>query len=444
MTGHPKRSDAGGGMSDGAGARKLPLQGVSHSLTDQVLLSISNFLIGLAFIKFATKHNYYAYSQLIGYVALTLAIQSALVNSTALTLLPQKQGRDRALATNVFFGLQLSLSSTLAIIGGLFLWLVPAAISMDEIETPLALAMTLMVLSSWLREFLRNVQFINMRADLCLQQDMAYVFLLAMAIGTLVLSRNVEADEVLLFIAASGILSALPWLHRASIRPAFDWAQWVRLWREIWPLARWSLPAGLVSWASGNGYLLIGAAVVGPESTAEIVAAKLFMAPLGTIFLSWGNVFRPRVSHWISVGAKADVARLTRFSILGVAVVVFVYFLVMVVAYPVLDAHLLGDKYKGLQFDIAWWGVFFVASGVSSVSNGVLFAGGHFRRSFYGAAVSCALSIPAMYFLGQAFGKSGLMFGAVLGEAAYAAVLFWGVRRMMRGVPVTPQSEVMK
>lgn len=425
-------------MSDGAEARKLPFQGVSHSLIDQALLSISNFLIGLAFIKFATKHNYYAYSQLIGYVALTLAIQSALVNSTALTLLPQKRGRERALATNVFFGLQLSLSATLAVIGGLFVWLIPAAISMDAIEMPLALAMVLMVLSSWLREFLRNVQFINMRADLCLQQDVAYVFLLVIGIGWLVLSRHVQADEMLLVIASAGIVSALPWLHRASIRPAFDWHQWTRLLREIWPLARWSLPAGLVAWSSGNGYLLIGAAVLGPEPTAEIVAAKLFMAPLATIFLSWGNVFRPRVSHWISVGAKADVARLTRFSILGVAVVAFVYFLAMWIAYPILDAHLLGEKYKGLQFGIAWWGIFFFASGVSSVSNGVLFAGGHFRRSFYGAAVSCALSLPAMYFLGQAFGKDGLMVGAVLGEAAYAAVLFWGVRRMMRGVAAAP------
>ena len=444
MIGSPKRSDGGGRMSEGADQRKLPFQGVSHSLVDQALLSISNFLIGLAFIKFATKHDYYAYSQLIGYVALTLAIQAALVNTTALTLLPQKRGRDRAEATHVFFGLQLFLSSTLAMVGGLFLWLTPAAISMDVIEMPLALAMVLMVLSSWLREFLRNVQFINMRADMCLQQDMAYVFLLSIAIGTLVVSQNVQADEMLLVIGTAGILSALPWLHRASIRPVFNWVQWSRLWSEIWPLARWSLPAGLVSWASGNGYLLIGAAVLGPETTAEIVAAKLFMAPLGTIFLSWGNIFRPKVSHWISVGAKSEVARLTQLSILGVAGVVLIYFLAMVFAYPFLDAHLLGDKYKGLQFDIAWWGVFFVASGVSSICNGVLFAGGHFRQSFYAAAVSCVLSIPAMYFSGQVFSKDGLMFGAVLGEAAYALVLFLGVRRMMRGVAVGRNLEVLK
>lgn len=431
-------------MSDGVDQRKLSFQGVSHSLVDQALLSVSNFLIGLAFIKFATKHDYYAYSQLIGYVALTLAIQAALVNTTALTLLPQKRGRERLEATNTFFGLQLFLSTTLAIFGGLVLWLTPAAISMDVIRIPLAMAMVLMVFSSWLREFLRNVQFINMRADMCLQQDVAYVFLLTIAIITFVLSHRVRVDEMLLVIGSAGILSALPWLHRASVRPVFNWLQWSRLWAEIWPLARWSLPAGLVSWASGNGYLLIGAAVLGPESTAEIVAAKLFMAPLGTIFLSWGNIFRPKVSHWISVGARFKVARLTKFSMLGVAGVVLVYFMAMVFAYPFLDAHLLGEKYKGLQFDIAWWGVFFVASGVSSICNGVLFAGGNFRQSFYAAAVSCALSIPAMYFSGIAFSKDGLMFGAVLGEAVYAIVLFLGVRRIMLGVAVGRNLEVLK
>ncbi|MBC7702100.1 hypothetical protein [Aquabacterium sp.] len=408
------------------------------------MLSVSNFLIGLAFIKFATKHNYYAYSQLIGYVALTLAIQAALITTTALTLLPRKQGPDRDAATNAFFGLQLFLSTSLALLGGLFLWSLPAAISMEAIGFPLALAMVLMVLSSWLREFLRNVQFINSRADLCLQQDVAYVVLLTLGVAALVFAQRVRADEMLLVISGAGIVSALPWLHKAGIRPVFGRQNWAGLWGEIWPLARWALPAGLVAWASGNGYLLIGANVLGPELTAEIVAAKLFMAPLGMMFLSWGNIFRPKVSHWLSVGAVHDVARLTRLSILGVAVVVVFYFLALVVAYPLLESQLLGEKYKGLQFDIAWWGLFFIASGVSSICNGLLMAGGRFRQSFYAALVSSVCSIPVMYASGLMLGKHGLMLGAVLGEASYAAVLYFGMWRMLRSVPVQQELGVLK
>ncbi|RZL00366.1 MAG: hypothetical protein EOP36_16000 [Rubrivivax sp.] len=417
---------------------------MSYSLIDQAMLSISNFLIGLAFIKFATKHNYYAYSQLIGYVALTLSIQGALINTTALTLLPQKRGQERTDATSVFFGLALTLSFTMAIIGGIFLWLVPAAISMDTIEVPLILAMVVMVVSAWLREFMRNVQYINARADLCLQQDIAYVFLLALGGVILVLGNRVVAAEMLLLIGAAGIVSALPWLRKTFAKPVFEPKEWLVLWREIWPLARWSLPAGLVAWASATGYLLIGAGVLGPESTAEIVAAKLFMAPLGMMFLSWGNIFRPKVSHWISMGAIHDVARSTRLSILGIAVVVGVYFLALVVAYPYLEDYLLGDKYKGLRFDIAWWGLFFIASGISSICNGVLMAGGHFRQSFYAAVVGSGCSIPVMYFCGLMLGKHGLMMGVVLGEALYAAVLYVGMRRMLHGVSISHELGVAK
>ncbi|MDO9003209.1 MAG: hypothetical protein Q7V20_07135 [Aquabacterium sp.] len=443
MIGSPKHSDVGDLMSEGADERKSPFHGVSYSLIDQGLLSISNFLIGLAFIKFATKHDYYAYSQLIGYVALTLAIQAALVTTTSLTLLPQKRGLERLRATNVFFGLQLSSSVVLAIFGGFFLWTLPASISMDEIGWPMVLAMALMVLSSWLREFLRNVQFINGRADLCLQQDMAYVLTVALGVVWLVYANRVRADEVLLVIGAAGVISAIPWLRKASTVPVFSVGPWSELWREIWPLARWSLPAGLVAWASGNGYLLIGAHFLGPESTAEIVAAKLFTAPLGMVFLSWSNVFRPKVSHWISMSAIREVARLTRFSMMGVAAVVGVYLLALVVAYPVLESGILGEKYLGLHFDIAWWGLFFMASGFSSICNGVLLAGGHFRRSFYAALISALFSIPVMCLTSLILGKNGLMLGVVLGEATYAAVLYVGMRRMLRGVVHPNQSGVV-
>lgn len=431
-------------MSDGSGESKSSFHGVSYSLVDQALLSISNFLIGLIFIKYATKHDYYAYSQLIGYVALTSAIQGALINTTALTLLPGKFGIERDRVTNVFFGLQLVLSVLLAIAGGLFLWLVPSAISMDSIDPALAVAMVLMVLATWLREFLRNVQFINLRAEKCLQQDIAYVLLLAPCMAVLVFARNVEAALMLLVIGGAALISAMPWLRQTAIWPELELKQWKDLWQEIWPLAKWSLPAGLVAWAFGNGYLLVGAQVVGPETTAEIVAAKLFMAPLGMMFLSWANIFRPKVSHWLSRGATQEVVRLTNNSVGGVAGIVVLYFLALVVAYPYLEAQILGSKYHGLRLDIAWWGLFFVASGVSGICNGVLLSGGQFRQSFYAAAISSVLSLPVMYFSGLEFGKNGLMVGVVLGESAYATVLYVAMRRMLRHETPVDHGRVLK
>jgi len=409
-------------------------KGVHYSLLDQALLSVSNFAIGLVFIRYASKTDYYAYSQLLGYIALTIAMQGALINTTALTLLPQKSGVQRTEMANAYLGLQWGLSGVLSLIGGAVIWLVPAAVAMDSVNLTLAAAMSCMVLSVWLREFLRNVQFIRLRPDLCLWQDVLYVLGLVLGLGVLLAVGGVSAQSVLLVMALAGALSALPWLRSAELSLTGSWRGLGELLREVWPFAKWSLPAGLVAWAFGNGYLLIGAQVMGPEVMAEVVAAKLFAAPLGMVFVSWANVFRPRVSRNLADGDVAGVRRLTWVSMAGVLGIVLVYSLALTLAYPSLETHVLGHKYQGLSVDIAWWGGFFFASGLSGVCNGVLLAGGRFRHSFYAAAISSAISIPVMLLLGIWYGKDGLMLGLILGEATYATVLYMGMRLLLNHV----------
>ena len=409
-------------------------RGVRYSLVDQALLSISNFLIGLVFIRFASKTDYYAYSQLIGYIALTTSVQAALITTTALTLLPQKSGEARQRMVSAYFGLQLALSLLMAVVGAVAIWLMPASLSMDHIDWELAGALACMVVSVWLREFMRNIQFIRMRPDLCLWQDLLYVGALVLGIGALLVFHDVKASPMLYVISIVGGVTALPWLRSAELSPAWSWTAWKDVLREAWPYAKWSLPAGLVAWAFGNGYLLIGASVVGPEATADIVAAKLFAAPLGMVFLSWANVFRPKVSRGLADGDVRGVRRLTWISVSGVLTIVVVYALCLILAYPSLESHVLGQKYRGLHGDIAWWGLFFCASGISSVCNGVLLAGGRFQQSFHAAALSSAISIPLMLALGSLYAKDGLMLGLVIGEATYAFVLFLGMRRLLNRV----------
>ena len=409
-------------------------KGVRYSLVDQALLSISNFLIGLVFIRFASKTDYYAYSQLIGYIALTTSVQAALITTTALTLLPQKSGEHRQRMVSAYFGLQLALSLAMAVIGGVAIWLMPASLAMDHVGWELAGALACMVMSVWLREFMRNIQFIRMRPDLCLWQDLLYVGALVAGIGALLYFKDVTVSPMLYVIGLVGGVTALPWLRSAELSPVWSLSAWKDLLREVWPYAKWSLPAGLVAWAFGNGYLLIGTRVVGPEATAEIVAAKLFAAPLGMVFLSWANVFRPKVSRSLADGDVSGVRRLTLISVSGVLGIVLVYALCVLVAYPTLESHVLGHKYRGLHGDIAWWGFFFCASGISSVCNGVLLAGGRFQQSFHAAAWSSAISIPLMAILGSFYAKDGLMLGLVIGEATYAFVLFLGMRRLLKRV----------
>jgi len=425
--------------TDQRAASESAFKGVHFSLVDQALLSITNFAIGLVFIRYASKTDYYAYSQLLGYIALTIAIQAALINTTALTLLPQKVGEVRRQMANAYLGLQWILSLLIALAGGLTLWLVPELVAMETMALEICAALSVMVVAVWLREFLRNIQFIRLRPDLCLWQDILYVLMVGGGIWILLVRHEISASSVLLIMAAAGLVSALVWMRSAELSLTGAWQGQSALLREIWPYAKWSLPAGLVAWAFGNGYLLIGAQVIGPEVTAEIVAAKLFIAPLGMIFVSWANIFRPRVSAKLAVGDVPAVRSLTAISMFAALVLVVIYAAALMLAYPTLEDRLLGEKYQGLSGDIVWWSFFFLASGLSGICNGVLLAGGRFRHSFYAAAISSVISIPLMYLLGVWYGKDGLMLGLVLGEATYASVLFVGMRHLLKQVVNSPK-----
>jgi O-antigen/teichoic acid export membrane protein len=417
------------------------LHGISASLLDQALLSLFNLAIGMVFIRFASKGDYALYAQLMALVFLTTSVQSALINSPALTLLPRKSLDERKTFAGSLFTLQAILSLAFAIIFGLLALFAPKLLSLGDISNSLALAFALVIWVAWLRDFVRNQLFVDLKASACLKLDLVYATICVAGFGTLIASETVLADHVMLLLGIAGGLTAIPWLINAAIHFHADSAQTKAALREAWALARWSLPGGIVSWAFGNGYVLISAQIVGPEATADIVAARLFVAPLGMAYLAWGNVFRPRAGHWIAAGQSDTVTRVSYGAIIGISCGVLLYLGALVLAYPMLEQHLLGQKYQGLVQDIAWWGGFFLASGVAGIGTGVLLALGRFRDTFLAATAGCLISLPLMFILGGALGKNGILLGLTIGEAVTAAWLFFAMRlglKNMTAVPVAP------
>ena len=409
-------------------ARQGFARGISASLLDQALLSIVNLAIGMVFIKFASKDEYALYAQVMALVFLTTGVQSALVNSPAVTLMPRKAAAERRKFAGSLFALQAILSLGFALVFGCLALLSPHLLSLASSSGFIALAFAVTIWVAWLRDFVRNQLFIDLKAGTCLQLDLAYAALCAAGFGLLIANHSVAADNVLILVALVGALTALPWLINAGIHFHADFGHIKKTLRETWPLSRWSLPGGLVSWAFGNGYVLIAAQVAGPVATADIVAARLFVAPLGMAYLAWGNVFRPRASHWLAAGQIATVTRVSYSAVVGITGGVALYLGALVLAYPFLEHHILGAKYQGLVQDVVWWGAFFLASGVAGTCTGVLLALGRFRDTFLAATAGCLVSVPLMFVLGASMGKSGILLGLTIGEITAAAWLFFAMR----------------
>lgn len=420
--------------------RKGIVKGVSASIVDQALLSLVNLATGMVFIRFADKADYALYAQVMALVFLTTCVQSALINSPALTLLPRKEAAHRTFFAGSLFNLQAALSIVFAITFGIITFLQPEALSLSSSDLHLVIGFALTIWVAWLRDFIRNQLYVQLNAVTCLKLDVAYTALCALGFGALIGLGKVSATNVLLVVAGAGVITSLPFLLNANIGFHNRLRDTKAAFTEIWPLARWALPGALVSWAFGNGYVLIAAQVAGAAATADIVAARLFVAPLGMAYLAWGNVFRPRASHWLAAGEIAKVRRITYWSIGGIGLAVLLYLIALLIAYPLLEKHLLGTKYQGLVIDVAWWGGFFLTSGIAGIGTGVLLALGRFRDTFYAALAGSLASIPIMFMFGSMMGKSGVFMGLNIGEAITA---LWLVIAMHKGLKQVTTDEVV-
>jgi O-antigen/teichoic acid export membrane protein len=268
-----------------------------------------------------------------------------------------------------------------------------------------------------------------LRPESCLKLDVTYAATCLLIFIYLIDSDSVSASSVLILLAAAGIATVGPWLNATVITLNASFADTKAAVKEIWPHASWALPGTIVSWAFANGYVLIAAIIVGPSATADIVAARLFVAPLGVAYLAWSNVFRPRASHWLAAGRYSTVIKVSYAALIGLVVAVAVYASVLVMAYPTLENFILGSKYKGLTIDIAWWGGFFLASGIAGIGTGVLTALGKIKATFLAAFAGCVVSIPLMFVLGGTLGKNGILLGLTVGECITALWLLLAMRR---------------
>jgi O-antigen/teichoic acid export membrane protein len=400
----------------------------SASLADQILLSLLNFAVGIIFIKYANKHEYAAYSQVYAIVYLTSSVQGALINSPALTLLPKETKQSRSKIAGSFFVLQAGLSIIFACLFGILLYFIPNAISFENSTPLLALAFALTIWSVWIRDFLRNQLFISLKPVACFKLDLIYFIVCTIFLYGLIKYNAVTADFALLAMFFATLLSTLPWLFKADIDFHFNPLEIIKTFNSSWELAKWSLPGGIISWAFGNGYVLIAAYTVGSLGTAEIAAARLFVAPLGMVYLAWSNLFRPIASHWIVQGRIGMVKSTCYAALVAIAFGVSLYSAILMFSYPYLETHILSQKYFGLSTDIEIWACFFFVSGVANIGTGALLALGHFKESFYASLAGCVVSLPLMFILGTILGKVGILLGLTFGELVTAGSLIIKMR----------------
>jgi O-antigen/teichoic acid export membrane protein len=186
------------------GGRTLWLRKIGVSVVDQALLSVLSLAIGLLFVRLSSKSEYALYAQMSALVLLVSSAATATINSPLMTLLPQTPEPGRTQLATAALKLLLLMCAPVAAVVGASVWLVPSLLAVANPSFSLLAALFAAILTAALREFFRNLFFINLRPVECLRLDVVYVLACAAAIVVLVEFAQASAVTVLAISAAAG------------------------------------------------------------------------------------------------------------------------------------------------------------------------------------------------------------------------------------------------
>ncbi len=187
---------------------------------------------------------------------------------------------------------------------------------------------------------------------------------------------------------------------------------------------RWAVATNIIASFRINAHVIMLAVLLDPTAVAFVNAGRLFLTPLILLIPALSNVVLPyfaRVLHRDgSIGLWQNIRRI------GAAALILVglYSLVLLMAWPFIEPLLVGDQYQGLAPILAMWCIFTAVLMIRSIFDwGVQSE----RRFSLLAKISVGVTLFALLTAWQltlALGTLGAIGALVLSELVMA-VAFW-------------------
>ncbi|MGB4812489.1 MAG: hypothetical protein WBP13_08440 [Methylophilaceae bacterium] len=392
-------------------------------LGDQVLVSGSNFLIGIILARVFGVQVFGLYVIATTFLLYANTFQSSLVVSPMMTAVPHEldEVRRQELLSGFFgYALILSLLTVMGIaLVSYVLGEVLPNLRLGDNFWPLLLAILGFQPQDWLRRALYAQQKM---ASVLLLDFLAYGMQL-LSLVILYFQQALTPATALSSMGAVFFLSTILMLFSNRIKPSYKQA--VDVVKTHWRGSRDYFLAWQLQWAGSQGVILVGGGALGQEVIGAIRAIQNLTGPLNIIFQWMDNVIPVRaVGHLKKSGLPAMFKFLGRIGkigglILGVTVIALYFF-----AEP-LVVFLYGESYRPYAFFAVLQGIYFLQGhfyrlelfACRASENSVDVA----RASLIVAIVSIIITFVAIHPLGGA----GILWAAILGQtSSYIYLLY--------------------
>jgi O-antigen/teichoic acid export membrane protein len=409
--------------------RALPF---GFAIFDQVVLSLTNFLVGFVLIRYASDHDYALFVLVQSTTILILSVHNSYLTGPVAILTPKLPAEERWQTIGAVKRVQRRLLRAAAVP----LLLLPLLGYMFGIlDGLLASVMVAGIFSIWAalrREYLRSVLLMYFRPHTLLGADSVFAVTLLTGVAVAIfIGKDIVVGATCALIIAGWVGAAAA--HRSLAKdPGWQEGGAVSIWPEIRGLGFWSLVGSMTWWVLGQSYSYLLAIRLDLTAVADVNATRLLLMPAIVLAIGVGSLLGPTSASWYAqIGIHRLVRRLLMF-LLVVGAIEITYFVAVWMgqewlAVGVLHKHI-HDRNLLL---ILWAGVALVGT-CRDILQCALVALGRLQSLAWQVGVSTTIAVILMWYGLGWWGAPGVLIGMIVGELINLAGIILLLRRCMR------------
>jgi O-antigen/teichoic acid export membrane protein len=412
--------------------RKWAPRGLA-ALTDQGLISGSNFIAGVALAHSAGPGPYGAYMLLFAAFLLIANIHQALVlepaSVFAFALFPKRPDRYlrvvllmHAVFTTAFLG-----------VGGAAVLLAPRLHMPGAIANALSgmVAAVPCVLLFWLA---RCFAYLEFAPAIAVRGSMVYCAILAGLLMAAWRTAGLSPGIIFICTAIAAVAGGarllavwLPWRPADGPEPSLS-----EVWRRHWGYGRWALGSVGLAWAQTNAISFIGGWLLGLREVGALNALAALLLPMFQMLASATRLSLPRVSQIYSGGGVEAATRPVLRIALTLTALTAAYALAISVLREPVFRHLYGAAFTPYAWMVPIFSLHIVAWGVITACDIGFNSIRAPRAAFHVKALMVAIMIPVNTLLAWRFGLPGAAAGVPVFSALTAFFLALRLRAEWR------------